>query len=102
TQVIRASGQVTAPRSGSLFGQRPGEKSNPVAVKDQVDVGCTVPSTRKNVAELLEVGDRVQVPRRLLGAEPAVQIAADPGMARAAGQLAHMVDVIGGGSHADH
>ena len=52
--------------------------------------------------ELLEVGDPIEADGDLLGAEAAVEVAADGGVPGVAGELADVVDVVGDGFEPDH
>ena len=58
----------------------------------------TLPGQQKR--DLLQVGDSIELARRLLGAEAAVQIAADSGVAGVAGKLADVVNVVRDGRDA--
>ena len=53
------------------------KESNPVSAEDEFNVVGRVAAIRENGIELLQVSNRVQAVRRLLGAESAIQIAAN-------------------------
>src|SRR5215208_1683973 len=63
--------------SGGSLRQRLAQEPEHVLVEDPVHVGRRVLAGEEDVAELLEVGDRVQVARGLLSAVAAVEVAAD-------------------------
>src|SRR5437868_1370221 len=71
------------------------EESNPVSAEDEFNVVGRVPAIGENGVELLQVGDRIQAVRRLLGSKSAIQIAADGGMIHISCKLTNMVNVIG-------
>ena len=48
----------------------------------------------KQAGQLLQIGDRVEVARRLLAAEAAVEVGADAGVVGVAGELTDVIDVI--------
>src|SRR3954447_21804012 len=77
------------------------KETQPIVVEDGVDVGAAVTAAVEDVGQLLQVGDRVEVAGGLLGAEAAVQVRADAAVQRGAGELADVVDVVGGGVEAD-
>jgi len=68
---------------------------------DAFDVACVIAAPSKQVRNSLQIRNRVQFARRLLGAETAIQIAADPAVPRVAGQLADVIDVVDEALHAD-
>ena len=78
------------------------EKPQPVAVEDQIDVGVGVVSLRQKPGQLLQIRNLVQIPRRLLVTETAVEIAADSGVFYAAGELADVIDVVGNAAESYH
>lgn len=71
------------------------EESNPVSAEDEFNVIDRVSTIGENGVKLLQVGNRIQAVRRLLGSESAIQIAADGGMIHISRELTNMVDVIG-------
>ena len=121
------SHQLVRVRLGLVHGHR----SGPTADLRAVDIPCSLPASsghagkflRKNrsqlpwkmssiagvgvaaagqdLRQLLEVGDPIQADGGLLGAEAAVEVAADRGVAAVAGELADVVDVVGDGLEAD-
>jgi catabolite regulation protein CreA len=82
------------PSSSGSCRQHAAKEVHEVAVIKAFDVGCGVAAGGEQAAEAAEVGDAVEVERRLFGAEAAVEIAADPDVARVACNLADVVDMV--------
>ena len=70
------------------------EEVHEVTPHDPFDVVLRITACPQQPRKRLQVGDRIHVHRRLLGAEATVEIGADADMLRVACQLADMVDVI--------
>src|SRR6266567_2606803 len=71
----------------------PPQEVNEVLLPDAVNVFRRVTSCRQRGVELREVGDGVEILRRLLRAETTVEVAADADVARITGELADVVHV---------
>src|SRR5690242_6427122 len=82
--------------------QTTAEEAQPVAVEDGVDVGVAVLAGREDLAELLQVGDALQVAGGLFPAEAPVEVGADGAVATVAGELADAVDVVRRGGDVHH
>ena len=63
-------------------------------MRDELDVVVGVAASLQQRLEFHQVGDGVEVGRRLLAAEAAVEVGADADVPGVAGQLADVVDVI--------
>src|SRR5262245_58174196 len=72
--------------------QRVGEEPHPVLVHDPLYVRLAVPAAGENVGDFVQVGDRVEIVRRLLFAKSAVEVGPHAAMVRVPGQLADVVD----------
>src|SRR5262245_22848249 len=70
------------------------EEVHPVAVHDAFDGDLRVAALLQQVGQPLQVGDRIQVHRRLLAAKAAVEVGADGGVAMVTCKLADAVDMI--------
>jgi hypothetical protein len=70
------------------------QEKEEVPAENPGEVVGAVAALREEVVELREVGDAVEVERRLLGAVAAVEIGADADVARVAGELADVVNVL--------
>src|SRR5262245_45265963 len=77
-----------------LLRQRLGQLANPVAVHDTCDGVRAVAAAGENLSEPLQIGNRIEIERRLFRAVTAIKIRADGAMPRGAGHLANVVDVI--------
>src|SRR5262245_47381303 len=74
--------------------QRVAEETHPVAVHYGGHVRLVVAALAQQVGELLQVGNRVEIQRRLLLAETAVEVRAQRRVLGVAGQLTDAVNVI--------
>jgi len=70
------------------------QEAEEVSAENPGDVVGAVAALREEVGEVCEVGDAVEIERRLLGAVAAVEIGADADVARVAGELADVVNVL--------
>jgi hypothetical protein len=70
------------------------EESRPVSVKDIFDVRRTVATGLQNRFQLAEIGNGVEVVRRLFRAETSIEIAAYGDVTRVARELADVVHVV--------
>jgi hypothetical protein len=74
--------------------QRGAEEAEEVFAEDAGDVVLAVAAGAEEGGDFLEVGDRLEVERGLLGAEGAVEVAAEADVAGVADELAVVIDVI--------
>ena len=70
------------------------KEAEEVFAEDAFDVGGGVAAMGKKCVELCNVGDAVEVERRLLGAESAIEVGADADVACVADELADVVNVV--------
>jgi len=84
----------------NLGRQRLPQPPQPVPVENRIHIRLSVTAGRQNAGQLLQVGDRIQIARRLLVSVSTVQVAAYGRMPRVPGDLADMIDVIGYGEQA--
>lgn len=62
---------------------------------DRGDIVLGVAARGQQAHQQLQIGDRVEVARRLLAPEAAVEVGAERGVACVAGQLADVIDLVG-------
>ena len=89
--------RVTSIRSGVVWArllQVLAQEAEEVPAENSGDVGGGIAALREEIVELREVGDAVEIERRLLGAVAAVEISADADVARVVGELADVVNVL--------
>src|SRR5215212_1305678 len=77
------------------------EEFQPIATENLRHIRRRVAASCQNSIELLQIGDRIESPGRLLSAEPAVEITSDRGVSRIAGELTNMVNMICDGRNRD-
>src|SRR5262249_18420485 len=70
------------------------EEADPVAVQDAGHGLLTVAAAAQQLGQPLQVGNGVEVPRRLLAAKAAVEVGADGRVPAVGGDVADAVDVI--------
>ena len=79
--------------AGASLPQAP-QEVHEVSGEYALHVRRRVAARREERAEFLQIGNAVEIQRRLLGAVAAVQVAADADMLRVARELADVVDVL--------
>src|SRR5579864_1947858 len=71
------------------------KETQPVGREDRVEILIGISARSQNGAEFLKIGDGIHTNWHLLGAEAAVEVAADGHMFAVSRKLADVVDVIG-------
>src|SRR6266540_3340529 len=84
-------GMISASRLRSPY---TAQQPQPVAMHHRGDIIRGVATRSQQSRQLLKIGDRVEIERRLLATKAAIEISADRHMAAVASQLADMVDMI--------
>jgi len=64
------------------------EKSQPVVVKDSINIGSAVAAAGKDVFQLVNISDGVEIAGRLFRAETAVKVSAQAAVTRGTDKLA--------------
>src|SRR5438132_3934520 len=77
------------------------KEPQPVSVHDSSNRFPFVAATGKQFIKALQIGNSIEIARRLLAAKAAVQVAADGGMIGIARKLADMIDVLNYGRQLD-
>ena len=70
------------------------QRTQPVSMKDRLDVGFCISALSKEWIQHLQIRDRIQVFRRLFRSETSIEIAADRHIPGVSAKLTDVVDVV--------